>query len=518
MRRTLILLTWAFLVCSTMVFGAESVSVDSGSISGTLEDGVHVFKGVPFAAPPVGDLRWKAPQAVTKWEGVRECTEYGKSCPQDPYPAGSMFAQRAPEPQSEDCLYLNVWTTSLDAQAKQPVMVWIHGGGLTRGSGANTVYDGSNLARKGVVLVTINYRLGPFGYLAHPELTKESDKKSSGNYGVLDQIAALQWVERNIERFGGDKHRVTIFGESAGSWSVNVLVASPLAKGLFHRAIGQSGGSFGPGMALASAEEAGIELMQAAGAESLEQLRALSPEQLLRAGNGNGGGGARRGRMGPNVDGWVLPDEIRNIFAAGRQNDVPVIVGSNANEMTSLTAPAMIPRTREAYAKQMQEELGDLAGQLDALYPAADDADVPRAWLDNRRDRAFTVQMRAWARMTGTGDSPAYLYFFTRVPPIANSQYFGAFHAAEIAYVFDNLDRLPTQYGEVDHELADALSSYWVNFAATGDPNGKGLPHWPAYTRDDEAYQELGDTIETRNHLLSQQLDFWEQAASRRQQ
>lgn len=506
MNRTHCMLMLALLVCCTTAAPAQTVSVDGGKISGTTDGGLHIFKGVPFAAPPVGDLRWKPPQQVAAWDGVRACNEYGDACPQQPYPAGSMFA-RKPEKHSEDCLYLNVWTTKLDPEASQPVMVWIHGGGLTRGSGANTVYDGSNLARKGVVLVTINYRLGPFGYLAHPELTKESSHEASGNYGVLDQVAALEWVRRNIAKFGGDPTRVTIFGESAGSWSVNVLMASPLAAGLFQRAIGQSGGSFGPGTPLASAERRGLAFMEAAGAESLEQLRDLSADQLLAVEIG--------GRGGPVVDGWVLPESIREIFAAGKQNDVPVIVGSNANEMTSLTNPTTIPRTREEYLKRIEEGFGDLADELDVLYPVETDADVGGAWLDGGRDRLFSVQMRTWARMAGTGDAKAYLYFFTRVPPIPNSQYFGAFHAAEIAYVFHNLDRLPTQYGKVDHELSDTISGYWVNFAATGDPNGEGLPRWPAYNREDEPYQDLGDTVQTRNHLLQDQLDFWEKAGRR---
>jgi para-nitrobenzyl esterase len=239
----------ALLLSGTTASAADdSLTIDSGKISGGTagNDGkVRVFKGIPFAAPPVGKLRWQPPQAAATWQGVRECKEFGNTCPQQPYPAGSIYAQ-PPQPQSEDCLYLNVWTPAENATAKLPVMVWIHGGALTRGSGSTGIYDGEALARRGVVLVTINYRLGPFGYLAHPALSRESSHSSSGNYGVLDQIAALEWVSRNIAAFGGDPGRVTIFGESAGSWSVCALVASPLSKGLFHRAIGQSGGCFAP--------------------------------------------------------------------------------------------------------------------------------------------------------------------------------------------------------------------------------------------------------------------------------
>src|SRR5437870_7272066 len=263
-----------------------------------------------------------------------------------------------PQKQSEDCLYLNVWTAAR-ASDKRPVMVWIHGGALTRGSGVNGVYCGNALAKKGVVLVTINYRLGPLGYLAHPELTSESPQHASGNYGVLDQIAALKWVQKNIAAFGGDPHRVTIFGESAGSWSVNILVASPLAKGLFHRAIGESGGIFNWRAYLKedrdrvqSAEKVGAAFAKAAGADSIKALRALPAEKIVAIFNDDPEG--RKFRTQPNVDGWVLPDEVRNIFAQGKHNDVPVIVGSNANEMTTLTAPALVPKTMEDYRKHVE--------------------------------------------------------------------------------------------------------------------------------------------------------------------
>lgn len=250
---------------------AQSIRVDGGFISGAIEDGVRVFKGIPFAAPPIGDLRWKPPHPVEDWDGVRECTEFGFQCPQPDY-SRSSFYWREPYPQSEDCLTLNIWTTDSDSRANRPVMVWIHGGGLARGFSGDQRFNGASLAKKGVVLVTINYRLGPLGYLAHPELTEESEHGSSGNYGVLDQIAALKWVQRNIPAFGGDPDRVTIFGESAGSWSVNTLVATPLAEGLFHRAIGESGASFGPMThldtspgELSSAHDMGLALAKACG-------------------------------------------------------------------------------------------------------------------------------------------------------------------------------------------------------------------------------------------------------------
>ena len=496
------------------------IRVEGGLISGTTADGVRIFKGIPYAAAPVGDLRWKPPQAVAAWEGVRECNAFGPDCPQAPYPQTSLYYSQ-PRKQSEDCLYLNVWTAAARANEKRPVMVWIHGGALTRGSGATSVYDGTAFAKKGVVLVTINYRLGPLGYLAHPELTAESPQHSSGNYGVLDQIAALRWVQKNIAAFGGDPSRVTIFGESAGSWSVNALVASPLARGLFHRAIGESGGSFGPmvrlkedGKDLQSAEKFGAAFARAAGADSLKALREVPVEKIIDVFNNDAEG--KKFRTSPNVDGWVLPDEIRNIFSKGKQNDVPVIVGSNANEMTSLTVPAMVPKTIEQYRKRVEPQYGEMIHEFEALYPVKSDADVPTAYLDSLRDVTFTLPMRTWARMTATGRSKAYLYYFTHAPPNPNSKYLGAYHAGEIAYVFNNLNRQNALLQEGDYKLADMMSSYWVNFAKTGNPNGKGLPNWKPYDSRDEAYMDFGDTVQVRNHLLKEQLDFIEQFQKRR--
>ena len=496
-----------------------NIRVDGGLISGTTADAVTSYKGIPFAAPPVGELRWKAPQPVVAWEGVRQCSDFGPECPQAPYPQMSLYYS-PPKKQSEDCLYLNVWTGA-KAGEKRPVMVWIHGGALTRGSGATPTYDGTAFAKKGVILVTINYRLGPLGYLAHSELTAESPNHASGNYGVLDQIAALKWVRKNIAAFGGDPGRVTIFGESAGSWSVNVLVASPLAKGLFHRAIGESGGQFGPMTYLKedrdkmpSAEKIGAAFAKAAGADSIKALRAVPAEKIVEVSNNDAEG--RKFRSQPNVDGWVLPDEIRNIFARGKQNDVPVIVGSNANEMTSLTTPAALPKTMEEYRKRVEAQYGEAAKEFDAVYPVKTEADITAAYLGILRDVTFTLPMRTWARAVATGRSKAYLYFFSHAPPNPNSKYLGAYHAGEIAYVFNNLNRQNAAMTEADAKLSEMMMSYWVNFATTGDPNGKGLLKWTPYNRDAEAYMDFGDSVQVRNHLLKEQLDFLEQLQRRR--
>ncbi|HJQ70274.1 MAG TPA: carboxylesterase/lipase family protein [Blastocatellia bacterium] len=497
----------------------DVVRVEGGQISGTNTDGVRSYKGIPYAAPPVGEMRWRPPQPVRAWEGVRQCTEYGPDCPQAPYPQASLYYS-PPRTQSEDCLYLNVWTAAR-AGEKRPVMVWIHGGALTRGSGATRTYDGAAFAKKGVVLITINYRLGPLGYLAHPELTAESPQHSSGNYGVLDQIAALKWVQKNAAAFGGDPSRVTIFGESAGSWSVNVLVASPLAKGLFHRAIGQSGASFGPmthlkedRKSLQAAEKSGAAFAKAIGADSLKEMRAVPAEKIVDVFNNDAEG--RKFRTAPTVDGWVLPDEIRNIFAQGKQNDVPVIVGSNADEMTTLTVPTMVPKTMEGYRQRADTYYGQMVKEFDALYPVKSHADIPGAFLGALRDEHFTMPMRTWARMTATGKSKAYLYFFSHVPPNPNSKYLGAFHAGEIAYVFNNLNRQNQLIGDGDYKLADTMMTYWVNFAATGNPNGKGLVKWKPYDGESEPYIEFGGTVEVRNHLLKQQLDFMERFQKQR--
>jgi para-nitrobenzyl esterase len=520
MLRNLILLAvgLAYGLSGSAPTANDIVRVEGGQISGSVVDGVRSYKGIPFAAAPVGDLRWKAPQPPPAWEGVRECNEFGPDCPQAPYTQNSLYYS-APRKQSEDCLYLNVWTAA-KAGEKRPVMVWIHGGALTRGSGATRAYDGAALAKKGVVLVTINYRLGPLGYLAHPELTAESERHSSGNYGALDQIAALKWVQKNIAAFGGDSGRVTVVGESAGSWSVNTLVASPLAKGLFHRAIGQSGGTFGPMTYLkedrgdrVSAEKIGVAFAKAAGADSIKALRALPAEKIVEIFNNDPEG--RKFRTQPNVDGWALPDEIRNIFAQGKQNDVPVIVGSNANEMTSLTVPAMIPKTMDDYRKRVDREYGAMIKEFDAVYPAPSEADIAAAYLGSMRDTVFTLPMRTWARMTATGRSKAYLYFFSHVPPNPNSKYLGAYHAGEIVYVFNNLNRQNTLLQEPDFKLAELMSDYWVNFATTGDPNGKGLPQWTPYNREAEPYMDFGDSVQLRNRLLKAQLDFIERSQNR---
>jgi para-nitrobenzyl esterase len=493
-----------FAFCGYVFAAApETVRVDGGQISGTTEGGMRVFKGIPFAAPPVGDLRWKAPQRVVAWNGVKAANAFGPQCLQTPYPPGSPYATE-PAPMSEDCLYLNVWTAA-NAGDKRPVMVWIHGGAWTRGAGSTPTYDGIALSKKGVVVVTTNYRLGPLGFLAHPELTAESPQHASGNYAILDHIAALTWVQRNIAAFGGDPQRVTIFGESAGSWSVNVVQATPLAKGLFARAIGESGAQFARTQMLAAAEKAGVAFATAAGADSLKALRAVPAEKLASM---------PAFRTGVTVDGWVLPDDVRAIFAQKKQSNVPVLVGSNANEWTTLSNPAAFPKTMDEFRARMAAQFPGVAPELDAAYPVKSEADIAGAMLGLGRDQTFTLEMRTWARMVTEGGNKAYLYQFTRVPPGPNPAW-GAYHASEIQYAFGNVGKRPWAQ-ETDRRLADQMTSYWTNFAIAGDPNGNGLPKWIPYDQAAEAYLELGDAVQMKAHLLKAQLDFLEQAQQRR--
>jgi para-nitrobenzyl esterase len=478
----------------------DPVRVENGSLSGSPGSNpeVRVYKGVPFAAPPVGDLRWKGPKPAAAWPGVRAATQFSSACYQTPYPRASIYYLE-PEPMSEDCLYLNVWTAAKSNKEHRPVMVWIHGGGLTRGSGAVPFYDGEALAKKGVVLVTINYRLGVFGFFAHPELSKESDRNASGNYALLDQIAALEWVHKNIQAFGGDPKRVTIFGESAGSWSVNYLMATPLARGLFQRAIGESGGAFGVMKKLSEVEESGKKFAASQGADSIAALRAKPAEALLKA--------SQTASFPPNVDGWLLPVDVYTIFAEGKQIDVPLIAGSNADEGKSL-APWPASGKAASFVEQSRARFGDKTDAFLKLYPAGSDEEAAASHYASFRDFSFGWQMRTCVRMQSkTGKSKAFLYYFDRVPPGPDSARYGAFHASEIAYVFGNL-LPPRPWEPIDKKLSDAISSYWVNFAATGDPNGKGLAKWPVYRESSDAALELGDKIEPAPALHKAALDF----------
>ncbi len=491
------------LLCAALLplaLFADPVKTDTGLISGAngTTPGVRVYKGIPYAKPPVGELRWKAPQAPAAWTGVRQATEFGASCMQVPYPENSPYYSPLGKV-GEDCLYLNVWTAAKSAKERRPVMVWIHGGGYTRGSGSTATYDGENFAKKGVVLVTVNYRLGIFGFFAHPELTRESDVHSSGNYGLEDMVKALEWVQKNIAAFGGDPKRVTIFGESAGSSAVNFLMASPLAKGLFQRVIGESGANFGRHSTLAEAEKEGAAVATRIGAPSIAAMRAKSADDLQKV----------QGAFRATVDGWFLPQDVATIFAQGKQSDVPVIAGYNHDESRTLQ-PWPANANLKTFLDQTHRRYGSFAGEFLKLYPAASDAEAADAHYTSTRDQGMGWEMRTWVReQTKSGKSPAYLYFFTRIPPGPNAERYRAYHAAEIQYVFGNLNA-KRPWEDADRKVSDAMSSYWVNFATTGNPNGKGLLKWPTYDAKSDPSMVFGDTIQVQHDVNKAGLDFFD--------
>jgi carboxylesterase type B len=466
----------------------QPVRVTGGLVSGT--PGRHasltVFKGIPFAAPPVGELRWRAPAPVVPWTGVRRADAFSDSCVQTivtehkPWTYEFMTHNRV----SEDCLYLNVWTPAARAEERRPVFVYIYGGANTEGSAAVPLYDGEGLASKGLVVVTFNYRLGVLGFLSHAWLDAEAPYHASGNYALLDQIAAVRWVHDNIAAFGGDPARVTIAGQSAGASAVHNLTASPLAKGLFQRAIADSGSSLTTGRGgrtLASQDEDGARFAEAKGAHSLAELRAMPWQEIVKpvpapARGGRGGGPLR---FGPIVDGYALPQPVAQIFAEVRQNDVPTLTGSNADENGAVPHPTI---TRDEFVQQARQRYGDRASDFLKLYPASTDAEAREAANASARDRARTsTYLWAMARAK-TARTPVYTYFFAHPLPGPDVEVYGAFHSSELPYVLNTLDQADRPFTSVDRTIAGTLSSYWVNFVTTGDPNGAGLPHWPAAT------------------------------------
>jgi len=507
-----------------------SVEVASGRLAGVaLADGVWAFRGIPYAKPPLAALRWRAPQPVEPWPGVRRADAFAPRCVQ-PNRRANSISYFGPEAESEDCLYLNVWSAA-KAGDRRPVMVWIYGGAFYVGSGALPLFNGEFLARAGAVIVTINYRIGRLGFLAHPELTQESG--FSGNYGLIDQIAALGWVKRNIAEFGGDPGCVTVFGQSAGSISGSLLMASPLAKALFHRVIGQSGALFGPVAAscntgdsiqsLAAAERTGAEFARKLGAASLAELRTRAAHdiQLLHRPGATGDGNAAlavRGEFDTNwpvVDGVVLPESPHALFAQGRQNDVPVLLGTTANEGATMPFVASVQALRE----QARADHGERAGRFLELYPARADAEARLASRTAFSYRNFYWQNWTWARLQArTGTAPVFYYQFTRAPPIppqANyaenpPEQFGAFHCAEIPYVFRNLAIRDWPWSEVDRRLSDTISRYWLNFAGTGDPNGDGLPRWPRFDAGAQMTMEFGDETRPAPMRDLPRLEFWD--------
>ncbi len=479
----------------------DKVQVDGGVISSRADatGDLHIFKGIPFAAPPVGDLRWKEPQPVVPWQGVRLCDSFGPSPMQGKPVPFSMWSQEfliPASPISEDCLYLNVWTGAKTPAERRPVLVWIYGGGFLSGGAGVPIYDGAATARKGVVFVSINYRVGIFGFFAHPDLSLESGHHGSGNYGLMDQIAALRWVRQNIAAFGGDPGNVTIAGQSAGSMSVNCLVASPLAKGLFNKAIGESGASFSNDNAsLLTAENAGQQLMQHMNIASLKDLRAMPAEELMKKAQGS---------WRPIVDGYVLPDAVAAIFRSHKENATALLTGWTEDEI----APAV------ESARNFQKEISLLYKNFDSAtfsqyYPAETDSEAAVSEKRFVRDMAFGVQNFAWANMVSAQGSGVYVYRFTRKPP-ATGEYkkYGAFHTAEVPYAYDNLQFVNRPWEPVDHQLATVMSDYWVNFVKTGNPNGPGLPQWDVYNAQEKMIMHLGERQASEAMPDGRALDF----------
>ncbi len=434
---------------------------------------------------------------MVPWQGTRQADKFSASCIQN------VVAERKPWTYefmthgdiSEDCLYLNVWTAAKSAAERRPVFVYLYGGGFSEGSAAVPVYDGEGLAKKGLVVVTINYRVGVLGFLSCPELSSESDHRASGNYGLLDQIAALQWVHENIARFGGDASRVTLAGQSAGGMSVHDLSASPLAKGLFQRAIVESGGSnvdkggIPAPRTLAQGEADGQKFAESKGAKSLKELRAMSWQKLTEAGPGGPVGPGLR--FAPIVDGYLLPAPVREIFAQGKQNDVVTLTGANKDELGGF-GPPQGPVTAESFRKQAQQRYGANADEFLKLYPAATDEEAKLAQSQSVRDQAL-VSMYLWAKeRSKSAKTKVYEYLWDHALPGPDAERFGAFHTSEVPYVMNALYMSERPFTDADRKIADMMSSYWANFAAAGDPNGKGLPRWPAVNEKPEI-MEVGD-------------------------
>ena len=549
------------LVAAPSAMIPEQVKIDAGvveGVTGAVHPTVRIYKGIPFAAPPVGENRWKAPQPAAKWDGVFKANAFGPSCIANvpgagrggrgggaPGRGGAPGAARggaegrggapgaaqgrgapgaAPQaaaappapprqpPASEDCLTLTVWTNAHDANARRPVMMWIYGGGFTGGSGGQAWYDGEDLAAKGAVIVTMNYRLGTFGFLAHPELAKEAGHSGSGNYGVMDAIAALQWIKRNIRAFGGDPNNVTIAGESAGAIMVGGLVGSPQAKGLFNRAILQSGGWMGLTMArmrtIEQAQGAGAKALEAAGVKSIAELRAKPFAELPSL------QGVQAGLV---IDGYIFPEDLSITFANGKQNEVDLLAGSNKDENTfggggrggrggdAAASPA------EAYIGRAKAQYGDLADMYLKLYPATNEAEIAAMTAQVYNDEV-NWNMRNSAALQAKKGKKGYAYFFTRVP-LRNGQPQpnGATHTAEISYAFNHAySNGPLEWNDVDRKLADQMSSYWVNFMAKGDPNGAGLPSWPQYKDlSKDKVMVLGDTVQAEATVPAEKMAFF---------
>ena len=528
-------------LCATIftanLFAQERVKTANGTLEGTVDKaaGVRSFKGVPFGAPPVGEFRWQPPQPVKKWEGIRKADKFGPRAMQRNVFGDMNFRSNGT---SEDCLYLNVWTPAKPGK-NLPVLVYFYGGGFIAGDGSEPRYDGASMASKGIVTVTVNYRLGVFGFFAHPELTKESPHHASGNYGLLDQSAALQWVQKNIAAFGGDPKRVTIAGESAGSISVSAQMASPLSKNLIAGAIGESGSIIGAlsAVPLSEGEQAGVKFTAAIGKDSLAALRAMSAEELLET-------TAKPGlpRFSPTVDGWFFPKSPAEIFAAGEQARVPLLAGSNIEESGAGAVLGREKATVENYRKALERLYPGKADEVFKHFPATNEAEVAAAARDLASDRFIAFSTWKWVELaTKTGGKPTYYYRYDRARPAMRPEMGdaqaglaggivrgtgtapatprplprGAVHSAEIEYAMGNLDGNKVYaWMPEDFQVSKTMQEYFVNFIKTANPNGKGLPNWPKF----DANQRMIIDVNTRAEAdkVRKRYEFMDQLNSKK--
>jgi para-nitrobenzyl esterase len=483
---------------------AAPIHTISGPVAGTVSsDGkVNIYRGIPYAAPPLGDLRWKAPQPVKPWTAALQANDFGPSCMQELQRSRLPWAKEfmAQNNDSEDCLTVNIWTPANSAGKKLPVLFWIHGGGFTEGSSEVPVYDGAEVAKTGIIVVTINYRLGVFGLLALPELTAESPHHASGNWGYLDQVAALQWVQKNISAFGGDPAKVTIDGQSAGAGSVHALIASPLAKGLFRGAIAESGSALplAPRATLAEAEKAGENFAGKVGAKSLKDLRVTPADALNTANKGI--------RFPSDVDGYFLNEDPIKVLAEGKEHDVPILTGIQANDYLNQFAT---PLSAADFRKMAAEKYGDITDAFLKLYPANSDEQAKESLPASARDSA-KASMYLWAQLRAKTEKAAtYTYYFTRALPDPAHPEFGAFHTGEVPYTFRNLAIFDRPYTKDDYNVSDTISGYWKNFVTTGNPNGPGLANWKPVGSGQPQTQEIGDHTWPLPLMSAEKFQFW---------
>jgi para-nitrobenzyl esterase len=500
-----IFLCTVIIFCSIRLSAQQPViKTENGSVSGYKSGEIVIFKGVPFASPPVGDLRWKAPQPVKNWLGVLKCDKFSASPMQrNPVPF-MMWTEEfitPPDNLSEDCLYLNIWTPSITAKKKLPVFVWIYGGGFSSGSAACAVYDGEEMAKNGIVFVSINYRVGVLGFLVHPELSSESENRVSGNYGLLDQVAALKWISKNIEAFGGDPQKVTIAGQSAGSMSVCALVVSPLARGLFRGAIAQSGGILTRFLNrnYDEAEKTGVKFMEKLKAANIDELRKKSADEIISAG----------GNFSPVTDGYVIPKDVAAAFMNGQFNDVAMMAGWVSGDGSLMGEQKMTP---EKYRQQAIEKFGEKAERYLKLFPGGTSEEVTASLKESALMQFAALPAYLWA---GYSKSKAYIYEYSHVPvDKPGFPNYGAFHTSEVPFALHTLHLWNRPWREVDYSVEKTMSNYWVNFTKTGNPDGKGLTEWIPYDKASGYIMQIGDQSRLIPGLYKDKFLFLEETMS----